>query len=224
MYTRFIQPVPDPKAITPWQWVGNLTLTETWRYHLAGNPGSYFDKFFLGPGWSLCYEEQFYAICGLALFLAPRRFFQIMVGITAAVVGVTTANALALRYWDRTVVSSEGFFWDGRWLTFAAGILVYYRVNYTKGWRSRLVDGVFAVLLAAAVGRCLWENGGVNIYEHSQRRLLIALWHGLLEGSRIWSELWPGILFAMGMVVLHQWDVSLAKSRALRPLMFCGRD
>src|SRR5262249_49501534 len=50
-------PIPHPSSLTRQQWLGNLTLTETWRQHLTEDP--YYLQ--LGPAWSLCYEEQFYA-------------------------------------------------------------------------------------------------------------------------------------------------------------------
>ncbi len=60
-----------PWRLTPAQWLGNITLTETWRYHALGDPPGQF----LGIMWTLCYEEQFYAVAGLILLLSPRRIF-----------------------------------------------------------------------------------------------------------------------------------------------------
>ena len=52
------------------QWVGNLTLTETWR-HLAW--GVVDHEPYTRVAWTLCYEEQFYFTSFLALCLAPKR-------------------------------------------------------------------------------------------------------------------------------------------------------
>ncbi|MES1255954.1 MAG: acyltransferase, partial [Acidobacteriota bacterium] len=56
-----------PWWYSPWQWLGNLTLTETWRHHVVGGPRGHFP----GQAWTLCYEEQFYMVVG-ALLLFPR--------------------------------------------------------------------------------------------------------------------------------------------------------
>ena len=53
--------IPKPSALTAGQWAGNATLTETWRSHLGGGVESEY----LNPSWTLCYEEQFYVVCGL---------------------------------------------------------------------------------------------------------------------------------------------------------------
>ncbi len=64
-----IAPVPDPATLSPLQWLGNLTLTETWRpLYDPARPARYQ----IGPAWTLCYEEQFYAVTGVILLLARR--------------------------------------------------------------------------------------------------------------------------------------------------------
>ena len=61
-----------PAVMVLGDWIGNLTLTQTW---LNATP------IFLGTAWTLCYEEQFYAITGL-LLLIPRWFSPGAAGIT----------------------------------------------------------------------------------------------------------------------------------------------
>jgi peptidoglycan/LPS O-acetylase OafA/YrhL len=95
-----------------WQWGGNLTLTETWRHYLIGNQRGHFP----GQAWTLCYEEQFYALTGLMLLVAPRRFF-------AAGLTLTTAVVLIMIFCQWHHVTTAGFFFDGSWMTFAAGTL-----------------------------------------------------------------------------------------------------
>ena len=56
-----------PRALDGWQWLGNITLTETWRPHFGGPPR----QVFTGVAWSLCFEEQFYALCCMTLVVAP---------------------------------------------------------------------------------------------------------------------------------------------------------
>src|SRR5207244_1662290 len=83
--------IPRPAELTAAQWFGNLTLTETWRHYLFGDP----ELKLLGPSWTLCYEEQFYVVCGVLLLVAPRRFFA-GVGVvslfTLLMLGVTSVR------------------------------------------------------------------------------------------------------------------------------------
>ena len=106
--------IPDLGRLDLWHWAGNATLTETWREHVAGSTRC----FVLGHAWTLCYEEQFYVVTGLLLLLMPRRFF---LGIVLVTISVFLCTPLGL--------ATRGFFWDGRWLLFAAGVGVYYAAN-----------------------------------------------------------------------------------------------
>ena len=60
-----------PWWFSPTQWLGNVTLTETWRHHLFGSQRGHF----IGQSWTLCYEEQFYLVIGLILMLSRTRLF-----------------------------------------------------------------------------------------------------------------------------------------------------
>lgn len=195
---RFIRPgffqsgfVPDPTVLTPWQWVGNLTLTETWRWHLTGGV----QTAFLTHSWTLCYEEQFYAIVGLAVLLARRAFFAVLAGITVLVAaGMTGLPWLGFRV--------EGLFLDGQWLMFAAGVGVYYATNYasarTRGWL--LVPLGFGVLCAVADPRQLLNP---RVGEPNLSYL-------------------TDFVFALGLLAVKRWDARLAGARWLWPLRSCG--
>ena len=100
--------VPHLASLSPWQWLGNLTLTETWRAPLADGHGVNF----LPNTWTLNYEEQFYLVAGLILLLAPRRIFLAAAVITGLVVVAKVGSHLA-------GVSLDGTFADGRWLLIA---------------------------------------------------------------------------------------------------------
>ena len=50
-----------------------------WLRHFFHNRHS----MFIGQGWTLCYEEQFYAVVGIALMLVRRKLFLAMLAITA---------------------------------------------------------------------------------------------------------------------------------------------
>jgi peptidoglycan/LPS O-acetylase OafA/YrhL len=180
--------IPQPDSLTVWQWLGNLTLTEKWRWHLVGGP----PQLFHGLSWSLCYEEQFYAVVGLLLALAARRFF-----LGAAVATVLTMSISFLVPWTKT----HGFFFDGHWLGFAAGILVYYRVNYA----GRLGGWAITGLLLAGVLIYGWYFFPVRSP------------HANLGEANFVS-----LAFALLLLLLHPCDGRLAAAPLLRPLIFCG--
>ncbi len=110
LFTDDTHAIPRPWWLTPWQWVGNATLTESWRPFIVGTDTGYF----LGHAWTLCYEEQFYLIAGMTLLL-PRRWFAISLGIVSVVSVALFLNGSGLR----------GTFLDGRWLQFFLGVLVF---------------------------------------------------------------------------------------------------
>ena len=126
--------------LRPWwydtrQWLGNLTLTETWRSHIL--PGQ--KALMLGHVWTLCYEEQFYVVAGLLLWLLPRHFFVGTIGVTAATAAVVMAAPAA---------RVEGFFFDGSWFQFWFGVLVFQALG--RGAGARL--GALCVFLLVAAG------------------------------------------------------------------------
>jgi peptidoglycan/LPS O-acetylase OafA/YrhL len=96
--------MPLPQWLTKWQWLGNLTLTEGWRWHLTRGV----EDVFLPPSWTLCYEEQFYFLVGLVLILT-RRFFFFALGFLTLIVAI-----LFLFPWPG--LYTTGLFLDGRWL------------------------------------------------------------------------------------------------------------
>ena len=59
--------ISRPDELTFSQWIGNLTLTESWRFHGAPMLGDADRRYFLGQAWTLCYEEQFYVVVGILL-------------------------------------------------------------------------------------------------------------------------------------------------------------
>ncbi len=167
-----------------WQWLGNCTLTETWRHYLIGDGRGHFP----GHDWTLCYEEQFYAVTGLLLLLSRRYFFAGAAAVSVVTVGIVVACAA-------TGASVAGWFFDGYWLAFAAGIVAYYRVNYAFGPRGRLLD----VLLAAAVVAALFSP------------------LPLPYGSAV------AFGFALLLAGIHRWDRLLTTSALAAPVVFCGQ-
>ena len=160
MFTDNIDPIANPVSLSLSQWIGNLSSTESWWYSLLGAPQHYF----LGHAWSLCYEEQFYIVCGLLLFVVPNVFFRGTAYITFGVVALVGSAACM-------GVSIPGFFFDGRWLMFALGILVYWIVNYAAselGLRLRRLllfstSLSFLLLLVRSVRRLLLAGVGIEV-------------------------------------------------------------
>jgi peptidoglycan/LPS O-acetylase OafA/YrhL len=188
LFPRLVTSLPAnllrPWWYSPWQWLGNLTLTETWRHYLIGNGEGHFP----GHNWTLCYEEQFYLVTGLLLLCSRRFFFVGAVGVTVATLAIMTQA----RVHDLAI---KGWFFDGYWLTFAAGVAVYYRVNYAPRAVAVLLD---ALLLGAAV--CALTG---------------AL--ALQSGST------AAFAFAWGLALLHRWDSVLEGALLAAPISFCGR-
>ena len=121
------------------QWLGNLTLTETWRAHFWGPPRNVYTS----VAWSLCFEEQFYLICFLALWLAPRRFYAAHGGATVAI-----ASARVWFWWVGGLGSLTRGTFPLLWHEFAVGLAVFYRLNVARRESSkRLAElGLVALL------------------------------------------------------------------------------
>ncbi len=134
LFADLVHPIRNPLDVRNWHLFGNVSLTETWM----GNP----PLFFLGHAWTLCYEEQFYAVTGLLLLLCPRRFF------TGAAI-VTVLTYAAQRIGQKHV---DGFFFDGYWFMFAFGVGVYYWRNHARRVGKILIPVALSagVLLALA--------------------------------------------------------------------------
>ena len=130
-----------PWSLRSSQWLGNLTLTESWRPLVAGGDALIFSRIC----WSLCYQEQFYLVCLAAFWLAPRRLVPVLGWATAAIV------AIRIFSWDIGANHRiSGLFFD-YWHQFAAGLFVYWRLNLANGSRWRWgVEAGLAVM--AAVG------------------------------------------------------------------------
>lgn len=193
--------IPAPRELNAWQWAGNLTLTESWRYHLFANfqnRSAGARQLELGPAWTLCYEEQFYVVCGIALLAWPGGFFGILAGVTAIV--------LAMLPWatGRGAPDLAYYFFDGRWLQFAAGVLVYWGLNYTNPGGRRIA---LAILIAATL-----LAGGIRYGTHLTP-----------DGKAIAWEYLVAMGFASLIFMLKPWDIAIATAPIFRPLQWCGQ-
>ncbi len=172
-----------PWWFSPSQWFGNITLTETWRHHLFGSQRAHY----VGQSWTLCYEEQFYAVVGLILAVSSRHFFLSAIVISfATVIARIVASALA--------VNIDGFFFDGMWLLFAEGILVYYYALYATR-RGRVV------ILVALAAFSIWQ---------------------IAAGNPLGLNFAAASAFATAIALFYHWDRAIAGSIWIRPLTICG--
>lgn len=176
----------DPHGLTAWRWLGTLTLTEGWRVHLLPFGGH---GWFLGHAWTLGYEEQFYAVAGVMLLLAPRRWFALAGAVTLAVVAIAAVV-------PHDVIG--GFWFNGRWLTFACGIGVYFYLH-EAGNRTRYLAP--AAMLAALAWSVLRPEFGSN---------------GIVTETAV------GAATALTLIPLYRYDTSWAALSALKPLQWCG--
>ncbi len=103
-------------------------------------------------------------------------------------------------------VSLRGFFFDGRWLIFASGLLVYYHLNAASPRGRRVVLGALA--LSVVLGMVL-RYGLMRHVADKEQKLLV-------------FEVVVGCAFGLLLIYLHRWDTRLAGLRALRPIRFCG--
>ncbi len=132
--------VPNPDGMSRWEWLGNLTLTESWRHCVFGGHAQHL----LPNTWTLCYEEQFYVIAALILLLAGGRIFSAAVVVTVVVfVGKTIGWFLG---WD-----VKGSLLDGGWFQIAAGILLYFRVNKATPRQIRWIHVLLALGVLASL-------------------------------------------------------------------------
>ena len=172
-----------PWWYSPSQWIGNLTLTETWRHYVFGGIRGHFP----GQAWTLCYEEQFYFVTGMALLLARRRFFPAMALVTAATLCVQGLAAAS----GTTV---NGFFFDGSWVLFGAGVAVFYRLHHATRAAAYAIDVLLLLMIPVTFAL------PVPIY-----------------GASV------GFAFAAALPWLYRYDDWLSSSAAFRPLLRCGQ-
>lgn len=191
MAARCVQ-LPQLSDLSLRAWLGNITASESWLSTAAGVEPSYLMK----NTWTLCYEEQFYFVTGLLLFLSSKHFFRAAAVLTAVVFCARHAlTALG--------VPVAGFFCDGHWLMFAMGMLVYQHLKYPRargGWSTWVVLGCgIAYGLAMRVLCKTYEERHLGEY------LMIAGASG------------------MALIWLKPWDQQIATHPYVQPLNWCGK-
>jgi len=128
-----------PSDFSTAQWIGNITLTETWRPLVGGHAAMLLNR----VSWALCYQEQFYLVCFLALVLLPNRLHAALGGATLAIVG--------FRLVTRDIGTDQYFagLFPDLWHEFAVGLLLFWRINVARTVASkRAVEvGLLALFL-----------------------------------------------------------------------------
>jgi peptidoglycan/LPS O-acetylase OafA/YrhL len=192
--------IHSPLTLSAWSWLGNITLTETWLSQLRGL--NYWG-FVNNPSWTLCYEEQFYLVCGIGLFFSLRdstRFFTTLGIIT----GLTLVSSF-LNWSD--LISLHGFFFDGYWIQFAAGILVYWgRLHGSAFTQRRILLGLIIATLLMALIRIAIPT--ILVDDRSRA--------SFLDGTCF------SFAFAILLMLTSRFDEDISRAWYLKPLFGCG--
>jgi peptidoglycan/LPS O-acetylase OafA/YrhL len=175
------------------EWFGNITASESWMPHLRGDHAA---SYLLPNTWTLCYEEQFYVVTGILLAFAAKRFFPAAYMVAAATLIVRYIAAVA-------GINITGFFFDGLWVMFSIGILVYERLNYFGQRGGRVVLGILS--LGFIYGGAMRVLSAGHEERHFGERMLAACAFGVL------------------LIYLKRWDLRIAQARVLKPLAWYGK-
>lgn len=186
-------PLPVPWELSPWQWFGCLTLTGTWIGYFTGEQRLCFPI----QSWTLCYEEQFYAVMGVLLACSGRRFFRAATFVTIAAFAVVVASI-------RFQIPVRGFFFDEHWFMFAAGVGVYWCLHLATSRQSAIYQmtllGSIVGLLVLARATSLFGQGS----QFSALRVVGALG------------------FAQLLIWLKRYDERIDSVKSLNCLKSCG--
>lgn len=184
--------LPRLATFSPMDWLANFSATASWLPKLGGGDSNYL----LPNTWTLCYEEQFYIVTGILLTIASRRFF-----IASYLIAVGTVVARHVcRYYNLPI---DGFFFDGHWLLFVCGILLYQRINYLHGSVARWAIAVLAI-------------GAV--YGLAERVLAVDP-----HDRHVGEYILVACTFAICLSFLKQWDKQISSHWSLAPLRWSGK-
>lgn len=192
IYADGNNPIPHPATLAPVQWLANVTLTEALRPNL-GPPEQ---VWLAGHSWTLAYEEQFYLVMGILLFISRTRFFRnALIATTLFLGGELALKAMGLS-------SIPGLFIN-RWAFFAAGMLVYWSLHHATPGQRKVGT---AVLAACLLGLAL----PLPVMERWNLRTLESV---------------TAFAFALVLMGIHRYDARLveaARHGALKALNWCG--
>ncbi|MFM7070680.1 MAG: acyltransferase family protein [Planctomycetota bacterium] len=178
----------------PWTaWIGNFLAAESWLPTVTGRESS---EYLMRNTWTLCYEEQFYVIAGLALAIWPRGFFTLC--------GMVTLGTLVARHAGRAdLVRVDGWFFDGHWLLFACGVSAHVALNH----RSTLKTACMIMLLAVGIVYGICDRSMVETRAEKHLCDYIVTACG----------------FALAIIASRHWDARFAALTVLRPIVACGK-
>jgi peptidoglycan/LPS O-acetylase OafA/YrhL len=185
---------PAPVFLRPWwysvwQWVGNVTLTEQWRMNVVGGQKAWF----LVHAWTLSYEEQFYLVAAVILWLMPRNFFAGALAVSL----VVALTGMSMRLFQLPL---DGFFLDGSWLQFYLGVLVYFAINYGSAGSQRLLCMV--LVAATALMPVFFDTFG--------------------DLKTVSQSFFVAVPFAAALIPLQRFDSLTSRARVLEPLRYAG--
>lgn len=126
----------SPGNLTVSQWIGNLTLTETWRPIISREESMVFTR----VAWSLCYHEQFIAVAVLCALMAGTHWRRAMNSMVLGFLGLQI-----FMYDTGALYQYEGSFLD-RWFCFAAGLMAYEMAH--QPWSSMKKRAYLGILVA----------------------------------------------------------------------------
>ena len=181
-------------ALSVWQWIGNITVTESWLHHLVN--GGAGPNYLIGIIWTLCYEEQFYIVAALALFLFKDKAIWGIAVVTVIAAGMFLSGVA-------TGAHLSGIFLDGHWLLFSFGWAAHHALHRS---RQPLKIGIVVALVGTAISAMLHMRGS-----HHEEVLHFDL------------SLASAAAFAILLIVAYRWDEALSKARLFRPFSFIGR-
>jgi len=128
------------------------------------------------------------------IFLGRKKFYRAAAVLTAVVAGIVI--------FDNTIymLPVAGFFFDGRWLMFAAGVLVFYAMKVGGPAAPKkammLLGAAFAVVTIWAIK--------THLKLHAPMEMAFAF------------------AFAFALIPLFRHDLKMVGSKLLRPVTFCG--
>lgn len=189
----FLFNTADPSVLTGSQWLGNLLLWETWRFHIFGSP----KDLFLSHAWSLCYEEQFYLFLGFFFFLSQRFFFQLVCVFSLAVF-----LGIFFQYQGR--VDFTGFGFDRYWIPFGFGILVFYYLHRASLISRKVIFGLVALVSLIAIS------------------FHFTAWTTNIIAEGIMRSVATAGLFSCLLFVLYKFDKGFIHLPVVRQLAFVG--
>jgi len=205
---------------SPLQWLQNLTLTQwvTDLWHPVHLPGDN-PTLFVAAFWSLNYEEQFYVVAGLALFMALQGWFELRrMVIALMVIGFTwdffhsngPITGVFLEYWPHFGLGACLFFvltesesrWTRRVFIVAVSLLGIVSIAQLQPWHG--------VVLGELTHRVSMEFAVLSVF--SLMLLALRPFSSAIACSPLWRPLTAIGLISYSLYLVHQFNLVLVAS------------